>query len=512
MAVENCEVEQLSRPLPAEEMLASEGARLTKAAKCGHVARAWKQLQGLGLLPHDENTVEKVSQKWQTTAPGEPATLPKLTADNVAEILPLNALTSQIGELRRGKAGDSLGWYHEAVIALSARASEQHLFAKQIHCLLQASGSDLALQLMRTSRIIPLRKDAANAVRPVAIPTVLQKVWAMAMLEKVKPHGEPRFHDRQFGIMTRNGSARLCNEVMAYLSKAADKRCMLQLDISNAFGSVDRHFIQEALQDLPSSLQSMIDHWLMHTHHAMVPGKQSYRVAIPTQRGIPQGDPMSAWIFCMSFMHALDQAEQTFKEQYQEHDPDGCSDLKCWGYVDDLTCVIDEHHAVAWLAVLESACAKAGLRLNVQKTQIYLPLQREPLDPALRQIWEMTEDPSGATVCGRPMDDEDIDFGCSTCSLPIGTHSYVQAWLQKRRKQANDKLGRLCKIAQHVDPQQGFLRLAWQLLYHQQASADIHLWRALEWHHVMNDSTASRDTETAAWMLHVDYCDYLTLP
>ena len=42
--------------------------------------------------------------------------------------------------------------------------------------------------------------------------------------------------------------------------------------------------------------------------------------------------------------------------------------------------------------------------------------------------------------------------------------------------------------------QQGFLRLAWQLLYHQQAFADIHLWRALEWHHVMNDSTASRDT------------------
>ena len=38
------------------------------------------------------------------------------------------------------------------------------------------------------------------------------------------------------------------------------------------------------------------------------------------------------------------------------------------------------------------------------------------------------------------------------------------------------------------------LRLAWQLPYHQQTSADIQLWRALEWHHVMTDSTASRET------------------
>ena len=42
--------------------------------------------------------------------------------------------------------------------------------------------------------------------------------------------------------------------------------------------------------------------------------------------------------------------------------------LKCWAYVDDLTCVIDEHHAVAWLAVLESACAREqACGLNVQK-------------------------------------------------------------------------------------------------------------------------------------------------
>ena len=104
--------------------------------------------------------------------------------------------------------------------------------------------------------------------------------------------------------------------------------------------------------------------------------------------------------------------------------------------MDDLTCIIDEHHVASWLAVLESACARAGLQLNVQKTQVYLPYQREPLDPALLEIWKLNDDPSGATVCGRPMDDDDIDFGCS---LPIGTHSYVQAWMRKRRDRADAK-------------------------------------------------------------------------
>ena len=110
----------------------------------------------------------------------------------------------------------------------------------------------------------------------------------MTMLEKVKPHGEARFRDKQFGIMTRNDSARPRKGVMTHLAAAPDKRCMLQLDISNAFGSVGRSFIQEALQELSVALRccrlrTIIDHWLLHTYHAIVPGQKSYRTAVPTQ-------------------------------------------------------------------------------------------------------------------------------------------------------------------------------------------------------------------------------------
>ena len=72
-------------------------------------------------------------------------------------------------------------------------------------------------------------------------------------------------------------------------------------------------------------------------------------------------------------MHALEDAQHAFQQQHQEFDPQGTNDRRCWAYVNDLTCILNERHAAAWLVTLETACARAGLQLNVDKTQVYLP-------------------------------------------------------------------------------------------------------------------------------------------
>ena len=275
----------------------------------------------------------------------------------------------------------------------------------------------------------------------------------------------------QYGNGMRDGCAQLGRSVMATLQHHPEL-CVLQADISNAFGSIGRHAVEAALMSLDSPHRQLVLKWLRTTHWAAVvmPGTE-YRLG-GTTAGIPQGDPLSAFLFCLTFtscisklpMHPDMQTRSGFVLQH-------------WQYVDDLTLATRPANIPALLAVLEEMLQGIGLTLNARKTQLYcMPHMPQPEDAAWKQCWKQYGSDQGLIICGHPWD----PAISHRPSIPIGNNSYVEAWLAKRDADQQRVERSILDMAHQASPNDHMKHIAWHLLRLTWNTAHTHLWRSLD--------------------------------
>ena len=278
----------------------------------------------------------------------------------------------------------------------------------------------------------------------------------------------------QYGIGTPNGCTKLTKGVQQYMQQHPEA-VIAQLDLSNAFGSLGRPAALESLYVLHRQRTKYSAKWLQSPHFGCVANAPHERKLLPTTSGLPQGDPMSAMIFCMSITMALQRALS--RQEANEDQLMAASPPRAWIYVDDITIACARGDLLTILAAIKDELKTIGLVLNDDKTQLYMSTWGEiPTQEDFQRLWAQHGSTEGIILCGHPLD---LQEAPSHPQCPLGSSDFVDKWLKKRARSQDQMVDTLVRIAEGSDPREGMRQIAWYLSKTLWNSADQHLWNTL---------------------------------
>ena len=77
------------------------------------------------------------------------------------------------------------------------------------------------------------------------------------------------------------------------------RQCLAQIDVSNAFGTVSRARVLEAVESTGTLVGPLVRRWLASKQYGRVAISHDENLLLPTQTGVPQGDPLSAVLYSL---------------------------------------------------------------------------------------------------------------------------------------------------------------------------------------------------------------------
>jgi hypothetical protein len=215
----------------------------------------------------------------------------------------------------------------------------------------------------------------------------------------------------QLGVGVKGGCEALIHAARHFLTHKSQDQALIKIDFANAFNSVRRDAVLEAVaQHRPDLLEFVLAAygtpsilWVGDSH-------------IMSAEGVQQGDPLGPLLFCL----ALDGPLKGILAEFVS------------GYLDDVGVGDTVTRLIEQVRALEAAAARIGLRLNHDKCEII------GLDPSQRQLWSS----AGLNFMERSVD-ESVLLG-SPLSL-----AGVDTALSQSRTQLERVRTRLLKLSAH---------------------------------------------------------------
>ena len=393
-----------------------------------------------------------------------------------------------MGRLKRGTAADAAGWTAEALQQLCGKASSDTWYTHFMRRWYAWEDDKLPGRIARVSLITPLRKKVGSwEARPIAIPMLFHKVAMGVLQRELVQQKDQLCGDRQYGIGRSDGITDMVCDLHIWIRGKQDVT-VLQLDMSNAFGTVSRDVTWRRMRILNTAPSRIAADVLSCIHTAVLPTIHGGLSEIPTGGGIPQGDPCSPLLFATTLGCAVEQAIDDLAANGLEHERDYL--VTC--YLDDMTIACTDANARIIYRAFEIALRQVDLGLNEKKTQIWRPQQEAPADPEFSRLWEALGQPEGLIICGQPVEGP-ADAGCVAPHdkrpedelehkyhvTPMGSQGFMTRWLQQRLEQYQADCQRLQDIYQHCGPDVGMRVVAWQMLTQSFALKHNHLLRTL---------------------------------
>ena len=193
--------------------------------------------------------------------------------------------------------------------------------------------------------LIALKKKGGE-IRPIAVGCTLRRLAAKVASGKVMVEMVTLLSPRQLGYGVSKGAEAAVHAARFYLRNIGSNKVLLKLDFTNAFNSIRRDKMLEAVQRLAPSSYPFV--------HAVYSSPSSLFWSdkiIQSSEGVQQGDPLGPLLFCLTIHHV-------------------CSLLKselCIFYLDDGTLGSDVLHDIE---VIKKEAGIVGLDLSSQKSEV----------------------------------------------------------------------------------------------------------------------------------------------
>ena len=226
------------------------------------------------------------------------------------------------------------------------------------------------------------KKD--GGVRPIAVGCTLRRLVAKVAGRGVMEEMGALLSPRQLGYGVKKGTEATIHAAKLYLHSLDPSNAILKLDFKNAFNSIRRDKMLEAVQRLAPRLFSFV-----HSAYSSPSSLFWEDRVLQSAEGVQQGDPLGPLLFCLT-IHQL------------------CSKLKSelsLFYLDDGTLGGNEEMLRHDLEVVEREGVELGLKLNHLKSEVIcsVPDIRNSILsylPGARVV-----DPGDATLLGSPIGD-----------------------------------------------------------------------------------------------------------
>jgi hypothetical protein len=165
------------------------------------------------------------------------------------------ALSEAISQITNKSAPGQSGWTGELLATLCEDEACKAGLKQLLLMIINNSCSRDIKQLLNTSRLVPAKKGV-NGIRPILVGEPVVKLATSYIIKMTKDPISACFPTIQHGVGDPGGSEKALHLIQATLDNLkhnnVDKPCVLQLDIKNAFNSLSRHNIAQALAANPS--------------------------------------------------------------------------------------------------------------------------------------------------------------------------------------------------------------------------------------------------------------------
>jgi hypothetical protein len=236
-----------------------------------------------------------------------------------------------------------------------------------------------------------------GGIRPVAIGLTLRRLCSKIACAAVTERLIPILSPRQLGVGVKGGGEAIVHAARGFLLDLNPEEVLVKLDFTNAFNTVRRDVILEAVAELSPELF----HYVSSCYGASSDLCFGDHV-LKSAEGVQQGDPLGPLLFCFALQRPLSALNTVFAA----------------GYLDDVTFGGPVNQVLENLACFASDCSSLGLSLNHNKCEVIglTPLSRPKWNSAGWNFLEVP--PESSSILGAPLHSAGVDASIeSKCDL-----------------------------------------------------------------------------------------------
>jgi hypothetical protein len=401
---------------------------INKALNYGNYMRARNLLQNNGTadIAYSIN-IAKIREKFpEELRPRETTTIPSPIAMGI--IGTGDEMATYLGRLRRGAAPGISGWSTDHLVDIM-RNSEDGVTKVWKVCDAIARGEVTTRELreeLTALRGVALIKGKDD-VRTIGIQNPWVKVTEHLLTQQYAEKCKEICGPYQLGNKIAGGAEILVHLVQALTQLGTDK-VVMKLDITNAYNSISRTAILEAVE-------AHIPDLLPYTHFALGNDTKVYfssrdkevSLCVPMKTGCPQGSPLSTLWFNMTQAGPINRVREAHPSAtiLSYHDDD------------DHYIIAEPEEAAAVFDHLQQELRSISLQVNPRKSQVYSKGQATITFDTRTRLEERGFEVLGRTkgiIVARP-----TSFQVSTSTSSNAFRTKLGMWLKCARCQESSK-------------------------------------------------------------------------
>ena len=285
-------------------------ARVLKLIKAGQLSKAARNLVPSEAAPQSAETRAALEALHPPLPHASlPAWVPSYQPTGELDIPTATLLRAFAGAPRLSSPGPS-GWTYELLHDLFKEEEEDTVrglpLSPLLHLLVNGRVPEAVAAALCSSHLLALAKPNSG-VRPIAIGEVWMRLASRSVMLHYRDDFQELLAPLQLGVAVPGGSEAVVLGIRAALEAHPDW-VLLSMDLTNAFNSVDRARVFEALQTGGPAMRSLIPFVRMQygqEGHLWYKDSPSTVHLIRSRTGTRQGDPLSGALFALAHLSAL---------------------------------------------------------------------------------------------------------------------------------------------------------------------------------------------------------------
>ena len=286
---------------------------------------------------------------------------------------------------------------------------------------------DGAVDLLGLTKLTPLLKDGGG-IRPVAGGECLRKLTARALVREHRETLQEAVGEHQFGAGRAAGGEKLVHTVQAVATHRPG-HAWVQLDIANAFPSVCRRAVLDALAEHAPALLPLAETFLRRPSTFVFVGAEGRGTVLQATKGVEQGDVLGPLLFAVAFRKPVAELRERLLELLQNElgytREEAEAELVLGAYLDDVLVGLPAAAAARVPGLAAAAFAPLGCAVQEEKTKVWVPNGTCP--PACAAWWS----PRGLRVLGAPAEADTPLAALGELGAVVGDAGLVASFLEQ---------------------------------------------------------------------------------
>ena len=238
--------------------------------------------------------------------------------------------------------------------------------------------------------------------------SVLRRLAARAACAVFREEIQQGCSELQYAVGRPAGCEHI-HKAVAALSCCMPEAVVLKFDCANAFNTMPRQRILDAIQDRAPGLLPVAGSWLCQTTEHLFWGDGARSLPLRASVGVDQGCPLSPALFALGLAGTLSNIQEEL-EQLSAYS-------RVFSYLDDVMVVVPAGIAERAVGVVTGRLSSAGLSVNAAKTEAWKPDPATRLPASLQALQVARCTVLGSTA---PWLDQEGDFST------LGVHSHAE--------------------------------------------------------------------------------------